>query len=133
MFRKYLETMTDCIPIYFEIFTKRQLLEAIKLIIFLSTTQMGKLQNIRDLLQYLVIKGDKELCLAYLEQRKFVPLKELVDANVYKAEETIPSLTSPEKMTSNYEKELDHYNKLKTLQSIVNDIAKDFIDPILDE
>jgi len=131
MFRKYLEELTDCIPLYFEIYSKRQLIQAIQLIQAYNKDCMGRIETIKNLLSSLIIKGDTKLASTFLEKRDFLSLKEIVDANVYKAEKTMPGLFNSEIKTT--EEEENVYNKLKSLQELVNNFANDFIDPEINE
>lgn len=129
LFRKYLEDMTGCIPFYFEIHSKKQLIQALNIIETFNNDYMGRIKMISDLFSNLVIKGDKELCEKFLAQRKFVQLKEIVDANVTKAEKMLPNVFD-DRITNKAIKEEETYNNLKQLQEYVNAIAKDFEDPI---
>ena len=127
LFRKYIETMRECIPMYFEIFNKRQLLQAIKLIREKHTIFMSRFKEIKSLFKNCVIDGDEKLCNTFFEQRKWLQLKEIVDANVIKAEMLYPPISNVEKISKNYEKEQEIVNNLRELQDKVNDIAKDFM------
>ena len=104
---------------------------AIQLIQAYNEDCMGRIETIKNLLSSLIIKGDTKLANTFLEKRDFLSLKEIVDANVYKAEKTMPGLFNPEIKTT--EEEENNYNNLKSLQELVNNFANDFIDPELNE
>jgi hypothetical protein len=133
LFRKYMETMQDCIPIYFEIFNKRQLLQAIQMIKVRQEKFMSKIKDIKNLFNNCIIAGDEQLCNTLLNQRKWEQLKEIIDSNVYKAEKLFKPLDNPDKIYKGYEEEQETLNNLRILQDMVNEIAEDFINPLTNE
>ena len=121
MFRKHLETLN--IPVvYFEIYSKRQLLQAIELI-----KAMNIITAIREYFEHLPEK-DKKIAEKLLDGRKFAELKEIVDSDVIKLSKKVNLEEDEARLTEEELQILDKYNKLKELQDIVNEQAEPFID-----
>ena len=78
LFRKYLETIPDHV-MYFEVRTKRELLEVIKII----KMESAQVQKIRSLIPRLPEK-DIPLANKFLDKRDFENLEDLVTSAIYK-------------------------------------------------
>ena len=131
MFRKHLETLNEPV-VYFEIYSKRQLLQAIELV-----KVMKIINQIRQYFIYLPVK-DRKIAENLLDGRKFAELKELVDSDVVKITEKRykislndgSGLTEEEivKLAEKAAEIEEQYNNLKELQEIVNEQADPFIE-----
>lgn len=137
LFRKYLETLTQPV-VYFEIYSKRQLLEAIEII-----KAMNKITLIRQFFVHLPEK-DQRFANDFLDKRKFVELKEIVDANVVKLDKkksamwkketdaalaANPELNLSDFIPSEEYMELEStYDDLIQLQTIVDEQALPFLE-----
>lgn len=135
MFRKYLEKYSEYFErpvVYFELYSKKQLLQAIELIKI-----MEKIIQIRGMLEFLPTKKDQKIANDLLDKRKFVELKELVDSDVRKLSnrklQLIPKIDDDgnllEEPSKEYTEAEERYNKLKELQAEVDIQAAAFEDP----
>jgi hypothetical protein len=134
--------------VYFEIYSKRQLLEAIEII-----KAMNKITLIRQFFVHLPEK-DQRFANDFLDKRKFVELKEIVDANVVKLDKKKSAMWKKETdaaLAANPELNLSEfipseeymalestYDDLIQLQTIVDEQAlpfleEEFYDPSLVE
>ena len=137
LFRKYLESWKKRV-VYFEIYSKKQLIQAIETI-----KSMSQITEIRKLLEWLPTKKDILLANKFLDGRKFAELKELIDSDVEKINKKRYKLYQKEIKSGEEEKEIDaipkmyreiedKYNQLKYLQSIIDEQAAPFIEELYD-
>lgn len=133
LFRAWLEKQTEFIPLYFEVWSKRQTLQAIE-IIKEAPRYMNVINQIRELLPNLPTKKDVELATKFLDERHFVELKEIIDSDIAKMrkvkyrEELVAGTDSFD--AEKYAAAEETYNKLRELKDLVDPIAQDFLDPL---